>query len=346
MIRFIVVFVCFYAAGVLAQSPTKIVFGSCLHQDKPQPIWSAILQEKPDVFLLLGDNVYGDTNDMQELKAKYQKQAAQPGLVKLRDISSVWGTWDDHDFGQDDIGAEFPFKEQSKQLMLDFFQEPKNSSRRTQNGGVYTQYFIGETPNRIQIILLDTRWDRGPLDSVSRLKYVTSRLPYGEGPYKPKTGSDAVMLGKEQWLWLENALSHPADFRIIASSIQFLPEFSGWESWANLPDERQRLLNLLAKKDINNAIFISGDTHWGELSRMESQSGEPLWEMTSSGLTQTWHKITDNTHRVGGGYAETNFGVVDVKWQPVPQVTLSLKDEGGNIILQQQLRLKDRKIID
>jgi alkaline phosphatase D len=53
--------------------PVKILFGSCLHQDKPQPIWQAMNQEQADLFVLLGDNIYGDTENMVELKAKYAK---------------------------------------------------------------------------------------------------------------------------------------------------------------------------------------------------------------------------------------------------------------------------------
>ncbi len=329
-----------------AQESSTIVFGSCLHQDKPQPIWSAIIKEKPDAFLLLGDNVYGDTYDMDVLKAKYQKQASQPGLIKLKSTTPVWGIWDDHDFGQDDAGAEFPFKEQSKQIMLDFFDEPIDSERRKQKGGAYTQYFLGESPYRIQIILLDTRWDRGPLDSVSRWQYLTNRVPIGKGPYKPKTGSGAVMLGAEQWKWLQDALAKPADFRIIASSIQFLAEFSGWESWANLPEERQRMLELLKTENIHNAIFISGDTHWGELSKIETESKRPLWELTSSGLTETWHQVTDNKHRIGEGYAKANYGVIQIVWQPTAKVILSLKNERGDVILQQQIKLNERIIVD
>ena len=38
----------------------KIAFGSCADEEKPQPIWSTIIQYKPQLFLFLGDNVYGD----------------------------------------------------------------------------------------------------------------------------------------------------------------------------------------------------------------------------------------------------------------------------------------------
>lgn len=35
---------------------SRIVYGSCCHQDKPQPIWDAILKRHPELFIFLGDN--------------------------------------------------------------------------------------------------------------------------------------------------------------------------------------------------------------------------------------------------------------------------------------------------
>lgn len=54
---------------LFAQEPlTKIAFGSCAKQDKPQPIWDSIIERNPQLFLFLGDNIYGDTEDMNLLK--------------------------------------------------------------------------------------------------------------------------------------------------------------------------------------------------------------------------------------------------------------------------------------
>jgi hypothetical protein len=42
------------------QTITKIAFGSCASQSMPQPHWDTIVLQEPDLFLLMGDNVYGD----------------------------------------------------------------------------------------------------------------------------------------------------------------------------------------------------------------------------------------------------------------------------------------------
>ena len=46
----------------------KISCGSCLTQEKKQPIWKSILKEKSDVFIFMGDNVYGDDKNSNDLK--------------------------------------------------------------------------------------------------------------------------------------------------------------------------------------------------------------------------------------------------------------------------------------
>ena len=52
---------------------TTIAFGSCLKETRPQPIWESVVDVKPDIFVLLGDNIYGDTRDMSKLREKWNK---------------------------------------------------------------------------------------------------------------------------------------------------------------------------------------------------------------------------------------------------------------------------------
>ena len=55
-------------------APSKIIFGSCADQNKPQPIWNAINKEQPDVFLFLGDNIYADTESREVFEQQYAHQ--------------------------------------------------------------------------------------------------------------------------------------------------------------------------------------------------------------------------------------------------------------------------------
>lgn len=328
--------------GAEQEPVTRIAFGSCSHQDDPQPIWHAINADRPEVFVFLGDNIYGDSRERKVLQQKYLQLAEKPGFKTLREKSQVIATWDDHDYGENDAGAEYPSKQASREVMLDFWGEPKTSERRTQEGGIYTSYVYGPPGKRVQVLLLDLRWNRSPLKSVSRAEYQEQKEPRNMGPYEPIDSSQAVLLGEPQWLWLEEQLQEPADLRLIGSSIQLLPEFTGWESWANFPMERQRLFDLINHHKVSGVYIISGDTHWSEFSRVDDVAPYSLWETTSSGLTEEWKAISPNRHRLGDATHSHNYGLIEIDWDNAkPEMTVSIKGETGNIYLQNTLRLSE-----
>lgn len=326
----------------LQAAPSKILFGSCAHQDKDMPILNTINAEQPDVFVFLGDNIYGDTENMGELRAKYQKLGQNPSFDKLRKSTEVIATWDDHDFGENDAGAEYPKKIQSKKIMLDFWGEPKDSKRYKQNDGIYTSYMYGEGEQVVHIILLDLRYNRAPINHVSKASYLTKRKPKNMGPYSPSQDPKASMLGENQWLWLEKELKKPAAIKLIGSSLQLLPEFTGWEAWANYPADRNRLFEFIKTEKINGVILLSGDTHWGEISKYQQDMPYPLWEVTSSGLTEEWKDVSPNKHRIGNFTHKVNYGYLDIDWQKMdPQIQFGLKDVDGKIINSTEFTLSN-----
>ena len=100
---------------------TKIAFGSCANQHNPCPIWGTIGRYDPNLLLLLGDTIYADLQDGRlkpatpdRIAQAYQELAAVPDFKKLHRDVPIMATWDDHDYGYNDYGKEYPFKEQSK----------------------------------------------------------------------------------------------------------------------------------------------------------------------------------------------------------------------------------------
>jgi len=65
-----------------------IAFGSCNKEDQPQPMWKEILNHNPDLWVWLGDNIYGDSQDPQVLQKKYQTQLEKDNRSRITAIKS------------------------------------------------------------------------------------------------------------------------------------------------------------------------------------------------------------------------------------------------------------------
>lgn len=301
------------ASSLLAEPPARsapveeLVFVSCFKQELPAPALDTIAGLRPDVFVWMGDNVYGDSEDMAVLRAKYQVAREHPGYARIRSVARVIGTWDDHDYGANDAGKEFPKKAESQQVLLDFLDVPESSPRRLQEG-VYAVEDFGPPGKMVRVILLDTRYFRDPV------------------------GSDGTMLGEAQWQWLEKMLTgSEARVNVLVSSIQVLPAEHRFEKWANFPKERKRLLDLLAREDVPPVVILSGDRHVAEISLDSESCGYPLYDLTSSSLNLPLGGGDEpNRHRVGRLFRPSNFGSLSIDWsRDTPVVTGAIRDEHG-----------------
>ena len=193
----------------------KIAFGSCGKQTHTLPIFNEVIKQNPNLFIFLGDNIYGDTNDMDILRKKYQELGNKESYKNLIENTEVLATWDDHDYGQNDAGKHYPHKEESKEIFLEFFKEPKNSERYKHQGIYHSVY--KEAGNKIiQIILLDNRTFRDDLVRFPKGQKIPGSFFY-RPDYLPHTNESKAFLGEEQWSWLEGELKKKADLRIIAS---------------------------------------------------------------------------------------------------------------------------------
>jgi alkaline phosphatase D len=338
-------------SGPAAEEPlSRIAFGSCANESRPQPVWEAINELKPQLFIFTGDNIYADTADPVKLRNSYEQLAAIPGFSALRETCPVIGTWDDHDYGKNDAGEEFEGKQAAKDAFMKFFDTPEDSPLR-ERGGIYDAKIYGPEGKRVQVILLDTRWFRGPLRKLTKDELKAARAESGKkvGRYLPDEESDSSMLGEEQWAWLAEQLKKPAELRLLVSSIQVLALDHGWEKWGNLPKERKKLLDLI-RDTATNVIILSGDRHSSDISLLppETDGGPfyPLYDITSSGLNQTGLADEPNRFRVAGDsvYNQPNFGWIDINWsEEDPAIKLEIRDLDGKIVREVQTTLNSLK---
>ena len=282
----------------------RIGFGSCLKQDKAMPIFDSIKKDNLDLFLMIGDNVYGDSEkeDLDELKLAYKTQKQNFEMMNLD--FPFQAIWDDHDYGMNDAGVNYPYKKQSKELFLSFWDVPLDDIRRTREG-LYFDLMYKINNKNLQILFLDTRTFR---DSLMLSDNIGAP---GKERYIPNPDSSLTILGANQWNWLRKKISQEVDFRIIVSSIQFLPIGHGWESWNNFPYERKKLIKMIDKASLNQTLIISGDRHRGGIYKFKTAKNKVISEATSSSLNASFPNEEEyGPLRIGKTFIEENYGVI------------------------------------
>ncbi|MBN1569189.1 MAG: alkaline phosphatase family protein [Acidobacteria bacterium] len=296
----------------------RIAFGSCNKQWKPNFMWRAVLNGKPDLWIWLGDSIDAATEDMEYLKSQYEKQKQKPEYAELMKACPIIGTWDDNDYGMKNGNKHYSKKIESQQLFLDFIDEPKDSPRRKQEG-VYASYIYGNPGKRIKVVLLDLHYN-------------------ADAP-----GPESDLLGEKQWKWLEYELKDSKnDVVLLGSSLQLLSSEHPFEHWGNYPKSRERILRLLAAAKPKLTVILSGDRHLGEISRWnDSGLPYPHYEITSSGLThhvdffyhlRAFFSPEMNQYRVEALFCDKNFGVIDVDFVTgLPVVSLQIRDQDNQI---------------
>ena len=315
---------------------TNISFGSCAGQDDSQKHWAAIEKTKPQLFLFIGDNVYGDVSlddpELPQLREAYATLAANKEYDRFQSQIPILPTWDDHDYGKNDGGGEFKLKQQSEALFIKFF-GISDTDPRAERPGLYHSWTFGEEGQRVQIIMLDSRYFRDSFTPTDE------RGKKGKERYVPSTDGKGSILGETQWTWLAGELQKPAELRLIVSSYQILADDHGFEAWRHLPHERERLMKLIKTNKANGALFLSGDRHIGALY-VDEKRDYPVYELTSSSLNKAFAKEPESTGppMVGKTVVTENFGQILVDWK-AETVTLNLLQMDGSTSLSKTIQL-------
>lgn len=296
----------------------RVCFGSCyVPQFEAGAVWDAIRLSEPDAFLALGDNVYQSEEngrpELLELRDAYSMLAGDAWFGALRRVTPVLPTWDDHDYGLNDAGAEFSSRLQSEALFKQVWAVTPDDPRAIRDG-VYFHRTVGVDGQRTQLILLDARYFR----------------------------TAETMLGEAQWCWLEDVLAEPADIRILASSIPVLSEARDGETWNKWPEERERLVRRLDQA--GPTVIVSGDSHFGAHYERREGLSRPLKELTSSSLSfpmpeGAWQDPgPKDAARIGAAWYPANFGAVAIDWDR-QALSLILHDDAGNAVSTESMSI-------
>ncbi|NJK90928.1 MAG: alkaline phosphatase family protein [Blastochloris sp.] len=208
-----------------------------------------------DFMLWLGDSLYlrpADYSSASGIWYRYQREFSAPEFQALRSAMHHYAIWDDHEYGPNDSDKTYRLKETALQVFQSYWANP--SYGEPDNPGVYTSF----TWSDCAFFLLDNRYHRDAND------------------LDPKTHPNKTQFGPRQIDWLKQSLlNHKnARFKFIVMGGQFLHDHK-FESFSKFPAERQHILDFLKTHQINGVVFISGDRHFTELTKMPAPAATP-----------------------------------------------------------------------
>lgn len=279
-------------------------------------IFFAIDRDHPDLMIWLGDNTYlreVDWNSKTGIYHRYTHTRSLPQLQPLLASTHHYATWDDHDFGPDDSERSFWNKDITLQAFKDFWANPNYGIGDTE--GITGTFFWEDC----QFFIMDDRSYRGP------------RGPTGDH------------FGKTQVDWLIEALRYSkASYKFICTGSQILSDAAVRENFAVFANERQSLLDSLDKYNIKGVVFLTGDHHHSEVSRIQTSDGDVFYDITSSPLTSatTLHLEERNQNRVQGSMINVrNYALISVTG-PLDSRKCSLvyKNSDGETVYEYELK--------
>ena len=312
----------------------KVLTGSCAYFNEPEfdrpgrpygdgyGIYRAMAAQQADLMLWLGDNLYlreADYASPSGMAARYRRDRSRPELQAFLHATPQAAIWDDHDYGPNDGGSAFVFKQASLDLFKDYWDNPSYGLPGVP--GIFTVLHLGDA----DFFLLDDRW-------------------YRDAPRALET-TDKALFGAAQLAWLKNALlESTARFKIIAAGGQLLNPNGRYDAWSRYPAEQGAFLVWLKEAGVKGVLFLSGDRHLTELLRIERPGRYPLYELTCSPLNSGPARAeTVNPARVPGTLVQArNFCALHFTGRGRERrLELAAFDVGGRELWRRAILLTD-----
>lgn len=341
--------------------PVRFVFGAdvgssayCRHERYGLPIFYYMSTVQPDFVVALGDMIYADSDcpvdgpadwrnvpggfpEVDDTSVNWTNPAA------LRDVyfehwryyradrharylfarAALYSTWDDHE-AVNDFGASWAYWNSANRGRAGY---PNLVAAARQAlfsyGGIRRD---AADPKRLY---RSFRWGRD-LHLI-----LTDTRSYRSRNELPDTAeSEKTLLGKEQLAWLKRTLrASGAAWKVVVSSVPVtVPNGSaeagrdGWADGGSRNGFERELLDLLRWLDagnVRNVVFLSGDVHFPQVTRSESdfdRDGDQFvfHELIAGPLNaRTWAPYgVDGTTKPRILYSDRNlfnFGLVEVR---------------------------------
>ncbi len=305
-----------------SETEFKFIFGSG-QQERNDPesyignIFPLLAEEEAAFFIHQGDWTYPDTTDyynpgdyfnlhydliIDSYRSKYEMDYPMRYLLSNTPVAY---TYDDHDLSNNDCDGTYPGIPNSVKGFVNLFPSyPLVDSSQ----GIYQKFTCGNS----DIFMLDNRSKRSPNNEA--FKYQGDSLYFD-----PLEGH--TILGDEQMNWLLNELKNSnAVWKFLSTGTPFNP---GWraaiewavsaqgfidslllptigyvtpeeiafyaaDKWSAFPEDIIHLIKYVSDNEIENVIFLSGDTH---TTGVDDGANSIFPELMASGLDRTNGRI-------------------------------------------------------
>jgi len=257
----------------------SFAFASCADNDSSHPIFKAIADVEPLVFLHIGDLHYGNlaVNDVAEFMRMYERSLAH-GQRHLYHRVPVVYMMDDHDYGPNNADSS----SLSRAAALEAYRAAVPAYATARNH-LYQSFTIG----RVLFIVTDTSSERV---------------------------AGSTVLGPVQLAWmlklLEQAGSDPGTGMVVWATT--MPWIDDYFKWGEFPDERLLIAQAIERAGLTKKmIIVSGDAHMVAVDDgSHSAGGVPVFQAAAMDAKPT-AKGGPYSHGIFPG--RNQFGQVSIK---------------------------------
>ncbi len=278
----------------------KFIAGSCFYvneepYDRPgrpygggYSIYNEMVKDKPDFMVWLGDNTYFREVDYDSRSGLYHRHShsrSVPELQPLLGSIAHYAIWDDHDYGPNDSYWTYPLKFHARDAFRDYW--PSNTYGAGHTEGITSWFYW----NDCEFFMLDNRW------------------------YRTVETSGSILGESQKWWLLESLKASKATFKFVCIGGQFISDAKVFENYANYEEERQEIIQYLDENDIKGVVFLTGDRHHSEISKMKTEKGNIFYDITSSPVLSGAgnHEDEANQFRIPKSMiGERNYAVLEV----------------------------------
>lgn len=255
----------------LGKSSFRIAFASCGDfRASDQRAYTAIMEERPLLFINIGDLHYSDTNttNHEDYRSNYDNVLGHPEQGALYRSVPLAYMWDDHDYCGNDADTTAIGRDTARAV----YRERVPHYPLAAAGGTMAQAF---TVGRVRFIMTDLR--SGAVSSTAK-----------ESASKTKMGT-----GQKAWFKQELINARDSGFPLIVwvcPDPWIAPQKLGDDSWGGHNTERTEIANFIRDNRITNLALLSGDMHGlafddGTNSDYATGGGAPVTVLHGAALT-------------------------------------------------------------